>query len=361
MNLSILIKTLTSVSNDSQKNNKLGELIKIVNNLEPNDISDIIACYYNDIDKMYAIKIILMSNKIILPICPSIPYILDEISSDYQKIEILKVMQKYLTKIMTKNILIDTLETICSDNYKISAVEILLPFVNQPIITLVEPIFSKISSDYYIISVFKIILMYIHTIDINNIIGELKCIMSDYYRLEYVKIVLKRMDITFDNILIIIKNITSDHYIIEILKIFSNYNFNITDLQLLELYQLVNNPNTLINITDLFYNKIDTINDINYFCQKLSKITTHNIYNHIIDKFKININISNQFQPNNTIIIDSTINDNKYINDIINNHDNIINSEICCTKQSIVMDSDIITIIKYYSDGSLVQYTKNIN
>ncbi|ANB50949.1 hypothetical protein [Powai lake megavirus] len=359
MNISILIKTLVSIPNDSQKNNKLGELIKTVDNLEPNDISDIIACYYNDIDKMYAIKIILMSNKIILPICPSIPYILDEISSDYQKIEILKVMRKYLTKIMTKNILIDTLEIICSDNYKISAVEILLPFVNQPIITVIKPIFSKISSDYYIISVFKIILMYIHTIDINNIIKELKCIMSDYYRLEYIKLILKKMDIIFDNILAIIKNITSDHYIIEILKIFSNYNFSITDLQLLELYQLVNNPNTLINITDLFYNKIDTINDIDYFCRELSKITTHNIYNHIVDKFKIDTSISDQFKPNNTIIIDSITN-NKHINDIINNNDNIIDSEITCTKQSIVMDNSTITITKYYSDGSLVQYTKNI-
>ncbi|AFX92976.1 hypothetical protein CE11_00950 [Megavirus courdo11] len=360
MNTSILIKTLTSIHNDSQKNNKLGELIETVDNLEPNDISDIIACYYNDINKMYAIKIILVSNKIILPICPYIPSILDEISSDYQKIEILKIIQKYLTKIITKNILIDTLETICSDNYKISAVEILLPFVNQPIITIIKPIFSKISSDYYIISVFKIISMYIHTMDINNIVKELKYITSDYYRLEYIKLILKKMNITFDNILTITKNITSDYYIIEILKIFSNYNFMMTDLQLLELYQSVNNPNTLINITDLFFNKINTINDIDYFCQELSKITTYELYNQIVNKFKIDISISNKFQPNNTIIIDSIINDNKYINDIIHEYENINNPEITCTKQSIIMKSGIVTIIKYYSDGSLFQYTKNI-
>lgn len=360
MNTSTLIKNLISIHNDSQKNNKLSELIETIDNLEPDDISDIIACYYNDINKMYAIKIILTSNKIILPIYPYIPSILDEISSDYQKIEILKIIRKYLTKIMTKNILIDILETICSDNYKISAVEILLPFINQPIITIIEPIFSKISSDYYIISVFKIILMYIHQIDIDNIVKELKCIASDYYRLEYVKLILKKMNITFDNILTITKNITSDHYIIEILKIFSNYDFVITDLQLLELYQSVNNPNTLINITDLFYYKINTINDINYFCQELSKITTHELYNQIVDKFKIDINISNKFQPKNIIIVDSIINDNKYINDIIHEHENINNPNITCSKQSIIIENNTVTIIKYYSDGSLVQYTKNI-
>ncbi|AZL90000.1 hypothetical protein QKC54_gp0858 [Megavirus baoshan] len=360
MNTSILIKNLISIHNDSQKNNKLGELIETIDNLEPDDISDIIACYYNDINKMYAIKIILMSNKIILPICPYIPSILDEISSDYQKIEILKIIRKYLTKIMTKNILIDTLETICSDNYKISAVEILLPFINQPIITMIKPIFSKISSDYYIISVSKILLMHIHQIDIDDIIKELRCITSDYYRLEYIKLILKKMNITFDNILTITKNIRSDHYIIEILKIFSNYNFIMTDLQLLELYQSVNNPNTLINITDLFFNKINTINDIDYFCQELSKITTHELYNQIVNKFKIDISISNKFQPKNTIIVDSIINDNKYINDIIHEHENINNPDVTCTKQSIIIENNTVTIIKYYSDGSLFQYTKNI-
>lgn len=278
---------------------------------------------------------------------------------DYQKINMIEKFGP--TIIVDQHVIVDTINSIKTDSYKIDALKLLLPMFLNPNLDVLLCVIDIINSDSYKIDAIKILLQYCleKPVDIDIIKKYICCLGGDSYRLDAIEKLhtrLSAMDYsTVEQIIVLVR---SDSYKLDVLKKISHkiekqdaiktinlirsdsykldYILFIVDTKFLSIEEsislinllesnsykstyvekIINTNSTItfnqivqltknlpdsyrIGIADSFIRKLETFDADNthIFCQNLGKLTNCVLYNQTVERLKIDKTISDKYKP----------------------------------------------------------------
>jgi len=245
MDISILIKSLRSVSSDSSKNELLKNLISSVLDVSVSDIPSIIKCYSSDSSKVEAVKIIIKSTNAKNIEVKDVKNILKNFSSDSSKVEVVNFLQPIFTKLNVSDIS-NILTTLSSDSSKISIIKILK---------------SKLTGSR------------LNKTDVENIF---KNISSDSSKIDCIKYLFHCIDRNFNTLTSVLNNISSDSSKHDVIKYFKEFGFFISNLGSDDVFIILETISSNSTKSDIIKTLksilIDLVININQdvFCEKLS-------------------------------------------------------------------------------------------
>ncbi|AKI79891.1 hypothetical protein QJ850_gp808 [Acanthamoeba polyphaga mimivirus] len=278
---------------------------------------------------------------------------------DYQKINMIEKFGS--TIIVDQHVIVDTINSIKTDSYKIDALKLLLPMFMNPKLDILLCVIDTINSDSYKIDAIKTLLQYCleKPVDINIIEKYICCLRGDSYRLDAIERLHTRLStMDYSTVQKIIVLVMSDSYKLDALKKFSHnlekqdtiktinfiksdsykldYILFIVDTKYLSVEEsislidflesnsykstyaekIINTNSTItfnqivqltkdlpdtyrLGIADSFVKQLETFDADNTdnFCKNLGKLTNCALYNQTVEKLKIDKTISDKYKP----------------------------------------------------------------
>ncbi|AQN68659.1 hypothetical protein [Saudi moumouvirus] len=179
----------------------------------------------------------------------------------------------------------------------------------------------------------------------------IKNFSSSFDIIKLINNLILNLPVDYQTILEIVKYVSNDFDNLKIIKIFISIGFIITINELFEIIEKFNNQKTILDLMQSFKNIEGDINE-DQCSEKLGKIfTVRDYYHKACEKLNINQNISKKYEPEESLF---SIEGNINLSDDI-----LARPGVKCIYHSVTQKDDVISIVKKYSDGSMVSINKS--
>ena len=294
MNIPVLVKTLSSISNDASKNVTLKTIIQDVTGMQWSDISTIISCYSNDSAKNDAISIIVTNNKFSGSCENYLVELLGTFSTDSCKASAVKNLAPFV-KSIDKSTLVSILREISCESSKTAIVKTLAGLMDNLTGSDLSIILAMIN-DSAKSDVVYALRNKINPMTCDEIITMFKTISHDSTKMHCLKSVPMQTP-TLTTVIPMINCFSHDCGKVAALKIFVRHGFAVDANGLLTVCNNISVPSYQLEaITEL--SKVDVpIENHEQFCQDLAKIFSHPDYLKAATKLNLDANLIEKYKP----------------------------------------------------------------
>ena len=294
MNTPVLVKTLSSITNDANKNVTLKTIIVDVTGMQWSDISTIISCYSSDSAKNDAISIIVTNNKFSGSCENYLVEILRTFSSDSGKVSAVKILAPFV-KSIDKSTLVSILREISCESSKTAIIKTFAGLMDNLTGSDLSIILAMID-DSAKSDVVYALRNKINPMTCDEITTMFKTISRDSTKMHCLKSVPMQTP-TLITVIPMINCFSHDRDKVVALKFFVHHGFAVDANGLLTVCNNISAPSYQLEaITEL--SKVDVpIENQEQFCQDLAKIFSHPDYLKAATKLNLDANLIEKYKP----------------------------------------------------------------
>lgn len=298
-------------------------------------ICDTINSFAHDVKKMEMLEDVISKHEIQGCVSKYLPQIISGVESDYNIINIIKMLEPYICSISNTTI-IKILKYMIVDSIKIDVIKILSPFTgtynksdikailseideddnkvncieimlanmishnNNILNNLITKIVKYISSDGSKINAIKTVLLYMTSCRALTMKTLLFRLSQDSSKIKCVEIMVPKTELTLSDTVQILKNISSDKSTLQMLKVFIQYGLNINYYKIFDILYTMHMSTTRADAIFAFDRIFGSIDNHDKYCKKLATVIyDQNGYIKVANKLNLDGDSIERYKPRN--------------------------------------------------------------